>query len=87
MWSASVPVGTILTSAFSRRAKIIVVESGREHLGRWRTVTRNLADDYRRAFGDEPPAVIAVGLMSDSDNTRSSTSAYFDDLRLVLRQD
>ena len=82
VWSASAPVGTILTSAFSARAKIIVVESGREHLGRWRTVTRNLAEDYYRAFGDEPPAMVAVGLMSDSDNTRSSTSAYFDDLRL-----
>ncbi len=82
VWSASLPVGTILTSAFSNTAKIIVVESGTEHLGAWRTVERNLVEDYRRAFGEEPPAVVAVGIMSDSDNTQSSATAYFDDLRL-----
>jgi hypothetical protein len=83
VWSASLPVGTILTSAYSKNSKIIVVDSGPEHLGTWRTVTRNLEDDYERCFGDgDPPEVVAIGVMTDTDNTGAQALAYFDELRI-----
>ncbi len=80
VWSATLPIGTILESAYTAESKIIVVESGPEHLGRWRRVTRNIEDDYKRCFGTRPPQVIALGLMSDADNTRGESLAYFDDV-------
>ena len=82
VWSASLPVGTVLESAYSSLSKIIVVESGTASLGQWRTVTRNLEEDYHRAFGGRPPDVIAIGLMSDTDNTGGQALAYFDELRV-----
>ena len=82
VWSASLPVGTVMDSAYSRNSKIVVVESGAASLGRWRTVARNLKDDYERCFKEPLPAVIAVGVMSDTDNTGSEALAYFDELRL-----
>ena len=82
VWSAHLPVGMILDSAYSSASKIIVAESGREHLGQWRTVTRNLREDYQRCFGADPPLVLAIGLMTDSDNTQGETLAYFDELRI-----
>lgn len=87
VWSASLPVGTILSSAFSSTAKIIVVESGTSSLGRWRTVQRNLGEDYRRCFGEDPPDVVALGLMSDTDNTGAQARAFFDDLRVSRTPD
>ena len=82
VWSASLPVGTILNSAYSSVSKIIVVESGTASLGRWRHVERNLEEDYRRCFGKHPAHVIAIGLMSDTDNTHGQALAYFDELRV-----
>ena len=82
IWSSSLPVGTVMDSAFSASSKLVVVESGSGALGRWRRVERNIEDDYRRAFGQDPPPVIAIGVMSDSDNAGSETLAYFDDLRI-----
>ena len=82
VWSASLPAGTIMSSAFSSDSKIIVVESGSSTLGRWRHAERNLEDDYARCFGKRMPAVIAIGIMGDSDNTEGETLAYFDEMRL-----
>ncbi|PIQ83820.1 MAG: hypothetical protein COV75_05355 [Candidatus Omnitrophica bacterium CG11_big_fil_rev_8_21_14_0_20_63_9] len=86
VWSATLPVGTILQSAFAASSKMIVVESGTSALGQWRRVERNLEEDYRRCFGKyDPPNVIAIGLMTDTDNTHSVAIAYFDDLRISRR--
>ena len=38
-------------------------------LGRWQSVQRNLADDYKKAYGTEPGPVLAVAVMTDTDNT------------------
>lgn len=82
VWSATLPVGTILSSAYSSTSKIIVVESGTEHLGQWRMVTRNIEDDFEEVFGGDVPDVVAIGLMSDTDNTGAKALAYFDELRI-----
>ena len=80
VWSASLPVGTIMSSAYSPESKILVVESGDQALGRWRAEERNLKEDYERCFGQHLPDVIAIGLMSDTDNTGAAALAYVDDL-------
>ncbi len=82
VWSSSLPVGTLMDSAYSSTSKIIVVESGAERLGQWRHVRRNLEDDYEQAFGGHPPNVVAIGLMVDTDNTHGHALAYFDDVKV-----
>ena len=85
VWSAHLPVDTVLTSAYSDNSKMIVVESGAEHLGQWRTVERNLEDDYERVFGKAKklPKVAAIGIMTDTDNTKANALAYYDDLAIT----
>lgn len=86
VWSSRLPVGTIMDSAFSKSSKIIVVESGQEAKGKWRVVIRNIERDYEQCFpGEDVPDVISIGLMTDTDNTRSEALTYFDDL-MVSRQ-
>ena len=82
VWSASLPVDTSLNSAYSNTSRIIVVESGADHTAQWRDAERNLVEDYRESFHEEPPEVIAIGLMTDSDNTASESLAYFDEVRI-----
>jgi hypothetical protein len=84
VWSERLPVGTIIPSAYTKSSMIIVVISGREQLGKWHTVTRNIAEDYRQCFkGSRPPEVGAIGLMTDADNTKSSAAAEFDDVMIT----
>ena len=85
VWSRTLPVGTELSSAYTSQSKIIVVESESERAGQWLSAGRNLLDDYRRLFGEEPPKAAAIGLMVDTDNTRSEAIARFDDV-LISRE-
>ena len=61
----------------------IVLESGAGQLGQWRHHERQIAADFRKAFGEEPGRLISVGLMTDSDNTQSLAEAWYGEVRLV----
>jgi hypothetical protein len=82
VWDAHAPVGTVLPNAYEPRVKMIVVESGTSHHGQWRGYERDIVADYRAAFGEDPPPISGVGLMSDSDDTGERAIAYYGDLAL-----
>lgn len=87
VWSSLMPVGTILPSAYSKTSMILVVDSGPQHLGQWRAVSRNIFNDYRAVFPGERevPDVLAIGLLTDADSTSTMATAYYDDV-LVTRE-
>ena len=64
---------------------IIVVNSGTGSRGSGSTVRRDLVADYKTAFGSSPPNLIAIGVKTDSDSTRTSAQADYDDIRLTRR--
>ena len=80
IWENRVRTGSVIPNAHTSRIKMIVAESGRENLGRWRTITRNVVDDFRRAFGEEPGTITSVGIMTDTDNTRTKVQALYGDI-------
>lgn len=80
IWENRAPVGTVIENLHTSRIRMIVAESGANGLGEWREVTRNLYEDYKRAFGEAPPPVRSVGIMTDSDNTGASAEAYYGDI-------
>jgi hypothetical protein len=59
---------------------MIVVESGGSMLNQWVSEERNIYEDYKKAFGDEPPAISGVAIMTDADNTGESAIAYYGDI-------
>lgn len=82
VWSNRLPVETALPSPQIERIRMIVVESGGARLGRWLHYRRNLVEDYRRAFGEEPGDVVAIGVLTDADNTGQSARALYGDITL-----
>jgi hypothetical protein len=80
VWSASQPVGTEWPNAFTANARMIAVESGTVRAGEWVEEQRDVRADFRRLFGDEPPAVDAVALMTDTDNGGGSAAACYGDI-------
>ena len=82
IYESRLPEGTIITHHMTSRVKMVAAGGGRQ-LGVWHDERRNLLADYRRAFGEDPPRVASVGIMSDSDNTGASVTAYFGDIRFA----
>ena len=80
VWDSRAGVGSMAPNAYTDRVRMVVVESGAAHLGRWRSYERNVADDFRRAFGLEPPPVNGVIVSSDTDNTGETAEAWFGDV-------
>ena len=82
IWDRKSPVGTLVTNPHTDRVKMIVVESGSARLHEWLEYERNILDDYRRAFGEEPPAISGIAIMTDADNTRESAVAFYGNIEL-----
>lgn len=85
IWENRAPRETILESPHTSRIRMLVAESGAARLGEWREETRDLYADFKRAFGEEPPPIKWIGIMTDTDNTGEDTSAYYGDIELVAR--
>jgi hypothetical protein len=82
VWAAKMPKGTSAPSPYTSRAVIVAVESGVEKVGEWVNEERNYYEDYRKLFGDEPPKLGAVAIMSDTDNTGDEVTAYYGNIFL-----
>ncbi|MEY4481680.1 MAG: hypothetical protein RIQ84_842 [Pseudomonadota bacterium] len=83
IWAAKSPIETIITSPRTSRVKMIVVNSGPKELGVWQKHHRDLAKDYQAAFGDLPGKIIGLGLLTDTDNTRTQVNALYGDIELI----
>jgi len=82
IWGGKRPEGSVLNNPHTDRVRMIVVDSGTRHTKEWRCHERDLRADYRKAFGAEPGKVLAVGLMTDTDNTKSRAEAWYGDIAI-----
>lgn len=80
IWESKAPKGAFVPNPYTDRVMMIVVESGESGLNTWIAEERNLLEDYRRAFGKDPPAISGVAIMTDTDNTGESAVAYYGDI-------
>ena len=85
VWDNRQPIGTIQPNAYTDRVRMVVVESGTGKAGEWVTETRDVAADFRAAFGEEAPDVVAVALATDTDNTGEQAVAWYGDLQFLPR--
>lgn len=85
VWSNTKPVGTVVANPRTDRIRKLVVESGAEQLGRWRDHERDVHADFLQAFGEPPGPLLALALMTDTDNTQSSLKAWYGALTLQPR--
>lgn len=83
VWDEKEAKNTLLPNAFTRRIRMLVLESG---AAGWRSERRSLLADYQRAFGDEArglqPDIVGVAVSADADNTEGHGLAFFTDLEM-----
>jgi len=76
VWASKPYPERILTSPYTERAKMVLLEQGGDKVGTWVVEEVNVVEDYRRAFGTKPPPTASLAIMSDSDNTGESAVSY-----------
>lgn len=80
IWDTSAPKGLEMTSTKTSTTKYVVMRSGRDGLGQWLAESRNVYEDYKRLFNEEPPLVGRVSVMIDSDDTATAAESYVADI-------
>ncbi len=80
VWSNRQPVDSSWHNAFTGNARMIAVESGPARLNQWVSEKRDVRADYKRLFGEAPDRVDAVAIMTDTDNTRTTATAWYGDI-------
>ena len=85
IWESRAPVGTAVPNPYTDQVQMIVVDSGSSKLNTWITEERNVYEDYKRAFGQDPPMISGVAIMTDTDNTGESAEAYYGDIAFKKR--
>ena len=83
VWDPELPVGTVARYARTGRIRYFVVESGPARLGQWVSYRRNVAADFSAAFGELPGPITSVGVLTDSDDMRSTAEALYGDISFL----
>jgi len=83
VWSGSHAVGSSWPNAFSDNATTVAVQSGDDAAGRWVSQCRNVVEDYRRFVGGEIKQADAVAIMTDTDGSGRTASAWYGDIRFT----
>jgi Protein of unknown function (DUF3047) len=76
IWDTTAPVGTIVKSQKTGTVTYVVVRSGSADVGKWLTERRNVREDYRRIFGEEPEDPGAVSFGIDSNDVKGTAESY-----------
>ena len=80
VWANVADTGTVQENVFTNWVNMIVVESGDAKAGEWVTSTANVYETYKTAFEEEPRKITGVAIMTDSDNSKGSATAYYGDI-------
>jgi hypothetical protein len=76
VWDTTAPVGTIVRSEKTGTVTYVVLRSGTAELGKWVKESRNVAEDFRKIYGEEPEAPSAVSVSIDSNDTSSVAESF-----------
>ena len=79
IWDSTAPKGLLASASAPLFKKIfaVVMQSGTQGLGTWITERRNMIDDYKQAYGEEPEALEGVRIQINSQHTESRAESYW----------
>jgi hypothetical protein len=81
IWDTTAPAGSTIKSQKTGTVTYIVLRSGEAELGKWVTERRNVREDFKKAYGEEPddPSVLSFGI--DSDDVKGRAESFMGAIR------
>ncbi|MGF6478769.1 hypothetical protein QFZ91_000930 [Paraburkholderia sp. JPY419] len=83
VWSTNAAPGTVIANPRTNRVQMIVVSGQPGDAGRWQSLRRNIVQDYERVFHEPPGRITGYGLLTDTDNTATTTRAWYGDVQFL----
>jgi len=76
VWDSTAPVGSIHKSQKTGTVTYVVIRSGPADLGKWLTERRNVAEDFKKIYGEDPdePAIVSFGI--DCDDVKGTAESF-----------
>jgi len=86
IWANKLKKDQIVKSPYTRHARLIALKTGNKQAGKWHHESVNIRQWYQKAFGDNPPPVQSIAIMTDADNTASSATGCYRNITLKTHQ-
>jgi len=86
IWANNYHKERVIVNTYTDKAMMILLEAGASKAGEWVDEEINIIDDYKKAFGKNPPETAGLAIMSDSDNTGEQATAFVDFITVYSRQ-
>ena len=87
VWGAGAPNETVVINSYTPRIRTLLVQNRPEPLNEWVTHTRDVVEDFRRVFGEEPGRITTIAVYTDADATGARSQGYFGDLTFLTRSE
>jgi hypothetical protein len=83
IWDTTAPAGSVFKSQKTGTVTYFVLRSGPADVGKWVTERRNVLEDFKKAYGEEPddPGILSFGI--DSDDVKGTAESYMGAIRFV----
>ena len=79
-WGNRTPKESVVPMPYTHWFSQIVLENAHSPLNEWITEERDVYEDYRKAFGEEPGEVTGVAIMTNTDNLGGQATAWYGDI-------
>ena len=83
VWDNTHAVGHTQLSPYTNRVRKIVLQTGGANINKWMKESRDVAADFKAAFGFDAPAVTGVAVGNDTDNTDDNVTTWFGDVKFI----
>jgi len=83
VWSSNSAIGQHWDNPYTDKAKMVVLQSGAERSGQWTEQKRNVKEDFKKFFDIDIDQLSGIAVMIDGDNSGSTGTAWFSNIRFV----
>lgn len=81
IWDTTAPEGSISDESIgwpiNLKIKVITVKSGNSDINKWVSFTRNIVEDYKRLYKEEPPLIQGIRVQINSQHTGTIAETLF----------
>jgi hypothetical protein len=85
LWSSHLERGEVIDDPGKPWQKLLIIEGGPRNIGKWLSYERNLHEDFKKLYHEEPRRLIFIGILSDTDQTGQEAVSYI--AELVFRRE
>jgi hypothetical protein len=76
-WANKHPLGSFVPMPYTSWFMQVALENSASPVNEWITEERDVYEDYRKAFGEEPQVITGVAVMTNTDNMGGKAEAWY----------